>query len=107
MAWCSAYCSRKLHRLYKTHKLTHGRAKFTRRQLEAHSIRDGGWDSAPALANSMSSQTADLLGSRRQLLIPLFCAERAWSVAMNIKAQLDKNQRHKSYKHLHAVRDAQ
>ena len=104
LLWRSAYCSRKLRRLYKAHKLTHGRAKYTRRQLEATSIRDGGQAPVQLLAVCLKPVLAPPhLHCCRQLLIPLMSAERAWSVAMSGKAQLDKSQKHKSYKHLHQV----
>ena len=55
----------------------------------------------------MGAGSSWLTGSAcRQLLIPLIASERAWSVAMGVKAEIDKSQKHKSYKHLHLVRDA-
>ena len=40
----------------------------------------------------------------RQLLIPLMSAERAWSLAMLIKTELDKDAEARAHKYLHLVR---
>ena len=37
-----AYCTRKLRRLYKTLKLTHGRGKYQKRSLEAGGVTEVG-----------------------------------------------------------------
>lgn len=57
-----AYCSRRVHRIRKSVKFTHGRGKFTKRELDANVCRDA-----------------------RHLMLPLFYAERSWSHAMELK----------------------
>ncbi|KAK9825392.1 hypothetical protein WJX81_008451 [Elliptochloris bilobata] len=61
------YCSRKLRRLYKAHKFTHGRGKFVSRTLEAGLVTEPG-----------------------HLMIPLVCAERCWAQAMELKSQQEE-----------------
>ena len=39
---CRSYCSRKLRRMYKSLKLTHGRGKYQKRTLEAGSVTEVG-----------------------------------------------------------------
>ena len=56
------YCSRRLHRLRKTAALTHGKGRYAKRPIEPESVRDA-----------------------RALMLPLFCAERAWAYAMQLK----------------------
>jgi len=58
------YCSRRLHRLRKGLKFTHGKGRYVKRPLEQKAVRDS-----------------------RHLMLPLFCAERAWSFAMQIKRE--------------------
>ena len=58
-----AYCSRRLHRLRRTLKCTHGsKNRYVKKKLEPTSVRES-----------------------RHLMLPLFCAERAWSLAMQLK----------------------
>eukprot|EP00871_Galdieria_phlegrea_P001654 jgi/Galph1/248/GphlegSOOS_G4937.1 len=59
------YCTRRLHRLRKALKLTHGRGKFTKRKLGEEELLSK--------------------GDTRILLLLLFQAERAWSHAMELK----------------------
>ncbi|BDA49634.1 Signal recognition particle subunit SRP68 [Coccomyxa sp. Obi] len=73
------YCTRKLHRLYKAVKLTHGRGKYLQRKLDASTVTEVG-----------------------HLLIPLVGAERCWSQAMEMRAQLEKEPL--SYKRQHMIR---
>ncbi|KAK9904768.1 hypothetical protein WJX75_002167 [Coccomyxa subellipsoidea] len=73
------YCTRKLHRLYKAVKMTHGRGKYLPRRLEANTVTEVG-----------------------HLLIPLVGAERCWSQAMEMRAQLEKEPL--SYKRQHMIR---
>ena len=56
------YCSRRLHRLRKATRMTHGKGRYLKRPLEPHMVREG-----------------------RHLMIVLFCSERAWAHAMEIK----------------------
>ena len=42
MRSCRQYCTRKLHRLHKALKVTHGRGKYVPRKLEAKSITEVG-----------------------------------------------------------------
>ncbi|GBG75741.1 hypothetical protein CBR_g20988 [Chara braunii] len=56
------YCTARLRRLYKSLKFLHGRGKYVKKTIE------------PAMV-------ADI----RYLLIPLYCAERAWGYAMELK----------------------
>ena len=58
------YCARRLHRLRKTLKLTQGKGRFVKRPLEPRMVAEG-----------------------KHLLIPLFCCERAWSYAMQLKRE--------------------
>jgi len=58
------YCSRRLHRLRKSVGFTHGKGRYAKRPLEPSSVRD-----------------------MRHLMLPLFCAERAWAYAMQLKRE--------------------
>eukprot|EP00316_Scyphosphaera_apsteinii_P020145 CAMPEP_0119310656 /NCGR_PEP_ID=MMETSP1333-20130426/19693_1 /TAXON_ID=418940 /ORGANISM="Scyphosphaera apsteinii, Strain RCC1455" /LENGTH=639 /DNA_ID=CAMNT_0007314875 /DNA_START=35 /DNA_END=1954 /DNA_ORIENTATION=- len=58
------YCARRLHRLRKSLKFTHGKGRFVKRPLLPSVVRDA-----------------------RFLMLPLFCAERAWSYAMQLKRE--------------------
>ncbi|CAL5220684.1 g2733 [Coccomyxa viridis] len=73
------YCTRKLHRLHKALKMTHGRGKYVPRKLEAKSVTEVG-----------------------HLMLPLVNAERSWSRAMELKAELEKEA--VSYKRQHMIR---
>ncbi|EOD31073.1 hypothetical protein EMIHUDRAFT_449653, partial [Emiliania huxleyi CCMP1516] len=59
-----SYCSRRLHRLRRVTGCTHGKGRYVKRPLEPESVRDA-----------------------RQLMLPLFCAERAWAFAMQLKRE--------------------
>ncbi|CAI0548038.1 unnamed protein product, partial [Linum tenue] len=61
---CRRYCSARLRRLYKSLKFTHGRGKYTRRAITEATVTEV-----------------------RFLHVVLYCAERAWSHAME-KRQL-------------------
>ena len=59
-----SYCSRRLHRLRRVTGCTHGKGRYVKRPLESEGVRDA-----------------------RQLMLPLFCAERAWAFAMQLKRE--------------------
>lgn len=53
---CRKYCARRLRRLYKAHKLTHGRGKYCKRALDVKHVTDSGCErfqcnSCPYLAS--------------------------------------------------------
>ena len=56
------YCSRRLHRLRKATRMTHGKGRYVKCPLEPNMVREG-----------------------RHLSSLLFCSERAWAHAMEIK----------------------
>eukprot|EP01104_Vermistella_antarctica_P007054 TRINITY_DN1779_c0_g2_i1.p1 TRINITY_DN1779_c0_g2~~TRINITY_DN1779_c0_g2_i1.p1 ORF type:complete len:609 (+),score=196.16 TRINITY_DN1779_c0_g2_i1:31-1857(+) len=56
------YCSRRLQRLRKSVKISHGKRNFIKRELNVETVT-----------------------SERHLLLPLFQAERAWSYALQMK----------------------
>lgn len=58
------YCSRRLQRLRRSVGFTHGKGRYAKRPLEPASVRD-----------------------MRHLMLPLFCAERAWAYAMQLKRE--------------------
>eukprot|EP00884_Botryococcus_braunii_P007322 jgi/Botrbrau1/16591/Bobra.0068s0021.1 len=60
------YCARKLRRLYKAMKMTHGRGKYTKRALDVKNVSDVG-----------------------HLMILLVSAERAWAHAMQLKSSVE------------------
>merc|ERR1711865_431550 len=59
------YCTRKVRRVRRTLKFTHGRAKYTRKEVTAEGMKD-----------------------EKFLLLPLFYAERAWSYAQQAKQEI-------------------
>ncbi|GAB4820832.1 hypothetical protein N2152v2_007878 [Parachlorella kessleri] len=71
------YCGRRLRRLYKSLKFLHGRGRYQKKRLEAAAIKDV-----------------------RYLHIPLVCAERAWSYAMELKNQLEQKSEPRKRQHL-------
>jgi signal recognition particle subunit SRP68 len=58
------YCSRRLHRVRKAVGFLHGKGRYVKKQLEPRMVKDS-----------------------RFLLIPLYCAERAWAFAMALKRE--------------------
>ena len=60
------YCTRRLRRLYKVLKLTHGRGRYQKRRLEPHMATDV-----------------------RYLHVALVRAERSWAHAMELKNQIE------------------
>lgn len=73
------YCSRRLHRLRRVLKFQHGtKGRFAKRVLEPVLVKDS-----------------------RHLMLPLFCAERAWSLAMQLKR--DKSSQEESRPRYHLL----
>ena len=68
------YCTRRLARLYKSLKLSHGRGKYQKKALDAGMVSD-----------------------EKYLLIPLMTAERAWSYAMELKRDASKDPRKRAH----------
>ena len=58
------YCSRRLLRLRRSLKLTHGKGRYKPQPLELRMVRDP-----------------------KHLMLPLFCCERAWAYAMQVKRE--------------------
>ena len=58
------YCARRLHRLRKSLKLTQGKGRFVKKPIEPRVVAQG-----------------------KHLLIPLYCSERAWAYAMQLKRE--------------------
>ena len=58
------YCSRRLHRVRKAVGIQHGKGRYVKKQLEPRMVKDS-----------------------RFLLVPLYCAERAWAYAMALKRE--------------------
>jgi signal recognition particle subunit SRP68 len=68
------YCTRRLARVYKSLKFTHGRGKYQKKTLDAAMVKD-----------------------ERHLLIPLMTAERAWSYAMELKRDAGNEPRKRAH----------
>lgn len=68
------YCTRRLARLYKSLKFSHGRGRYQKKAVEAATVTD-----------------------ERYLLIPLMTAERAWSYAMELKRDAGNEPRKRAH----------
>jgi signal recognition particle subunit SRP68 len=77
------YCSRRLHRVRKLLKFSHGRKVFKKRNLQAKNVSD-----------------------YRYLTIPLLCAERAWAYAMQLKQELSEDEPRKRFHLLRRLKKA-
>ena len=77
------YCSRRLHRLRKSVGFLHGKGRFVKKTLEPRMVRHG-----------------------RHLMLPLFCAERAWSYAMALKREASDDEPRPRYHLLHRLQKA-
>ena len=77
------YCARRLHRIRKASGLTHGKGRFVKKPLEPRMIRDG-----------------------KQLELALYCSERAWSTAMQLKRENTAGEPRPKYHAMHRLRKA-
>ena len=77
------YCARRLHRIRKTSGLTHGKGRVVKKPLEPRMIRDG-----------------------KQLELALYCSERAWSTAMQLKRENTASEPRPKYHAMHRLRKA-
>ena len=68
------YCTRRLARIYKALKFSHGRGRYQKRTLEP-----------------------ELVASADHLLIPLVSAERAWSYGMELKSDAGSDPRKRAH----------
>ena len=77
------YCARRLHRIRKTSGLTHGKGRFVKKPLEARMIREG-----------------------KHLMLALYCSERAWSFAMQLKRENTSGEPRPKHHAMHRLRKA-
>ena len=77
------YCARRLHRIRKAAGLTHGKGRFAKKPLEPRMIREG-----------------------KHLMLALYCSERAWSYAMQLKRENTASESRPKYHALHRLRKA-
>ncbi|QDZ24032.1 subunit Srp68 of signal recognition particle [Chloropicon primus] len=77
----SKYCTRRLLRLYKSLKHTHGKGKYEKRELKACDVTE-----------------------ERYFLIPLMCAERVWAQAMEIKKEMENSKKWRGHRKQHMAK---